>query len=85
MDSWRVKYPEAFESDVVYGTGEYLKRLKVNTSDVEWRIPVSDIPLTRKGISYSNGDVSNKDKVAYVDKLVEQGVLREWILLRRVF
>lgn len=42
-----------------------------------WRIPFFDIALTSTGISYSNGEVCGKDKVAYVDKLIQQGVVRE--------
>lgn len=61
---------------MVFRTWKYLQNFRVEANDVEWRIPFCDVLLTSTGISYLNGEVCDKDKVAYVDKLVQRGVVR---------
>lgn len=77
LQEWQDKYPKVFESDVTYGGGEYLQKLKVEASDIEWHIPCKDIPLANYGVVYSNGDVGNMEKIQHVETLVKQGVIRE--------
>lgn len=35
---WQSKYPKVFETNVEYGTGSYLKNVKVEATDIEWCI-----------------------------------------------
>lgn len=77
LKEWHDRYLKVFETNLKYGSGSYLQKLKVKASDIEWRILCKNIGLTNCGVVYFNRDVEEKEKIQHIETLIKQGVIRE--------
>ena len=71
---WRDRFPRLFDDTLMFGT---VKDLEVSYSEIHWKTSYYDIPLTNRGLEYEVGEVSPAEASAYLDTLLQKGVIRE--------
>lgn len=58
MEEWNCKFPSLFECGASYEKSEFQKKMVVCHKEVDWIVPVEDIPLFTTGITYDVMEVS---------------------------
>lgn len=47
VEDWKVKFPKVFEPNVQYGEGDGFGSLKVSAREIDWKVPIEEIPLKK--------------------------------------
>lgn len=85
FEEWEKRYPGVFEKGGQYGKNDFLRKLKVCHKGIEWKLNPVDIPRANTGVTYNIAEVSDKEPVAFVKKLEEEGIVSKLQVSEKAF
>lgn len=69
------EFPRFFLCEGKFSVRNFVKSLVVCNKEIDWKVPVGEIPLNNSGVVYDVGAVIATEAHIMVDKLVAEGAI----------
>lgn len=70
------KFPQLFDMKRSYGETNSLKAMTISNREIDWKIPIQEIPKSNRGLVYNIGQVSRADVMEYLKQLEREKIIR---------